>query len=254
MKIKLLKNGYKNSESFYQDFLNDSLLTNEEYFMEETITVGQLPDFKVYLHYRNEAEKENYFLESIQAIATHYLPLGREVYLNETFWHSYLVTEKRDYLLREYPQIRHSFSQFKNIVIKPFDWESYVYKCVLGAEYVTNNIESPDDRLRYYHLIIDNLDLYNYIIKSEVYRNDLFLLKILDIIDELQISYVLKAKIKNRPDLGPDERYGRRVIYEMNKSYPVLMVPLLDKADLKELFLTYLSYYYDLSGLELKLI
>ena len=55
----------------------------------------------------------------------------------------------------------------------------------------------------------------------------------------------MKAKIKNRPDLGKDERYGRRVLFEMNKAYPVVMSPMLDKDTLKAYFLEFLSYYYD---------
>ena len=54
----------------------------------------------------------------------------------------------------------------------------------------------------------------------DILRFDKFLLNILDIIDELDLSKVMKAKIKDRPDLGKDERIGRRVIFEFNKSYP----------------------------------
>lgn len=42
----------------------------------------------------------------------------------------------------------------------------------------------------------------------------------MDIIIETNLGQVLKAKIKNRPDLGKDERYGRRVIFELNKALP----------------------------------
>ena len=57
---------------------------------------------------------------------------------------------------------------------------------------------------------------------------------------------MLKAKIKGRGDLGKDERVGRRVIYEFNKSYPIIMSPMMDKDEFKEVFLEYLSYYYEL--------
>ena len=66
----------------------------------------------------------------------------------------------------------------------------------------------------------------------------------MEIIDETGLSSVLKAKIKDRPDLGRDERYGRRVIYEMNKSYPIVLCPMLSKEELERYFLQYLSYYY----------
>ena len=89
------------------------------------------------------------------------------------------------------------------------------------------------------------MDMFNYIIKYEIFRNGSFLIKIMDIIDETGLSKVLKTKIKNRPDLGQDERYGRRVIFELNKAYPIVMSPMLDEQQLKEYFLKYLGYYYD---------
>ncbi len=96
---------------------------------------------------------------------------------------------------------------------------------------------------------MDNLDLYNYIIKYEIFRNDEFLKNILHIIDELDLSKMLKAKIEVHDDLGKDERIGRRVIFEFNKSYPVIVSPMLEKEELKEVFLKYLEYYCDVSWL-----
>ena len=32
MEIRLLKKGYKNNEQFYQDFLDDKINSNEDYF------------------------------------------------------------------------------------------------------------------------------------------------------------------------------------------------------------------------------
>ena len=53
----------------------------------------------------------------------------------------------------------------------------------------------------------------------------------------------MKKKIKDRPDLGKDERYGRRVIFELNKNYPIIMAPFLKKADLKVEIYEALSLY-----------
>ena len=66
---------------------------------------------------------------------------------------------------------------------------------------------------------------------------------ILTIIHELDISSIMKSKIKERPDLGKDERYGRRVIFEMNKSYPIMMAPLMDIETLKEECIKALALY-----------
>ena len=137
-----------------------------------------------------------------------------------------------------------SNNAFKNIVIKRFDWENYIYKAILIAQYVEENTLS-DKHEYYYRLILRNMDMFNYIIKYEIFRNGQFLINIMDIIVETNLGQVLKAKIKNRPDLGKDERYGRRVIFELNKAYPIVMSPMLDKKMLKEYFLKYLGYYYD---------
>ena len=76
-----------------------------------------------------------------------------------------------------YPQIKRRKKRFDTVVIKNFDWQNYIYKCVLAAQYVNDNVDSEEERQRYYELIFDNLDLYNYIIKYEIFRNEKFLLK-----------------------------------------------------------------------------
>lgn len=112
---------------------------------------------------------------------------------------------------------------FQNIVVKKFDRENYIYKCVLGVQYVKDNTDCDEDRDRYYDLIVENLDVYNYIIKYEIFRNDKFLINVMDIIYNRGLAKVLKAKIKDRRDLVKDE--------------------------LEELFMEYLRYYYDLNKL-----
>ena len=149
-----------------------------------------------------------------------------------------------------YPQVGESIKDFHNIVVKKFDLENYIYKCILAAQYVKDNTDNEDDRKKYYNLIVENLDVYNYMIKYEVFRNDKFIINVLDIINYNNLSSILKAKIKDRPDLGKDERYGRRVLFEFNKAYPIVMSPMLEKDELEELFIEYLGYYYDLSKLE----
>ena len=145
---------------------------------------------------------------------------------------------------KSYKAIKEDYNAFKNIVIKRFDWENYIYKAILIAQYVEENTLSYKHEY-YYRLILQNMDMFNYIIKYEIFRNGQFLINIMDIIAETNLGPVLKAKIKNRPDLGKDERYGRRVIFELNKAYPIVMSPMLDKEMLKEYFLKYLGYYYD---------
>ncbi len=198
----------------------------------------------------SEEEKAVLFKNAFEVMANCYLDTDRDIHMNEMFWYSLLCVYKRDFLLREYPQIGESMKDFQNIVVKKFDWENYIYKCVLGAQYVKDNTDCDEDRDRYYNLIVENLDVYNYMIKYEVFRNDKFIINVLDIIDDRGLAKVLKAKIKDRTDLGKDERYGRRVLFEFNKAYPIVMSPMLEKDELEDLFMEYLGYYYDLSKLQ----
>ena len=253
MEIRLLKNGYKKSERFYNDFLEDQIRSNDDYFSGDVVYIDEVPDFPIYMGRGSEGEKKELFIEAVNVISKYYLKTDRDVHFEGGFWYSLFTVYKRDYLLEKYPEIKDSLSKFNNRILKDFGWENYIYKCVLAAQYVNDNVEDSEERLRYYNLIFDNLDLYNYIIKSEVFRNEKFLLNILDIIDEWDLSKVMKAKIKDRPDLGKDERVGRRVIFEFNKSYPVVLSPMLDKESLKEPFLEYLSYYYDISEIREKI-
>jgi hypothetical protein len=250
MEIKLLKDGYKKIESLYQDFKTDMIAENETYFSEESVYIDHTPSFPIYIAKGSTEHKKQEFLEAFNTIKHAYLSLDRSILLNERFWHSFLIVYKRDYIVRKYPEVLDNENRFKNVVLKKFDWENYIYKIILGAQYIADHVSDEDQQQRYFGLIIDNLDLYNYIIKYEIFRNDDFLINILDIIDELGLSEILKAKIKGREDLGDDERYGRRVIFELNKSYPIVLSPMLSKEDLKDIFIEYLGYYYDVSEIK----
>ena len=86
-----------------------------------------------------------------------------ETNLNDMFWYSLFCVYKWEYLLKEYPDIWESISEFHNAVLKS-SIGKIIYKCILGAEHVNDDADE-EDSVRYYNLIFDNLDLYNYIIK-----------------------------------------------------------------------------------------
>lgn len=243
MKIKLLKEDYKRDEQLFQAFVDGTILTDETLFSDEVIEIPEAPDFPIYMGRGSEEERKVAFLQAFEVIRDSYAQLEREVSFDERFWHSFLVTEKRSFIIENYPDAIESVSKFKNIVLKKFDWENYIYKCLVAVEYIEESTDLVLSKEQYYELIVDNLDVYNYIIKYPVFRNDAFLIKILTIIHELDISSIMKSKIKERPDLGKDERYGRRVIFEMNKSYPIMMAPLMDIETLKEECIKALALY-----------
>lgn len=254
MEIRLLKSGYKNNEQFYLDFLADKIVGNEDYFSDNYVTVSQIPDFPFYMGRGSAKERNEDFLIALKIIAEYYIQTERDVHFDEIFWHSLLVTKKRAYILTNYPSVKDSHTNFKNIVTKTFDWESYIYKCVLAAEYIEDIGETAEQKDHLYKLVLENLDVFNYIIKYPIFRNAEFTVKILTVIDELDLSKIMKAKIPDRPDLGKDPRYGRQVIYELNKSYPVVMAPMMDKEALKTEVLKALSYYYDIAAIQNQLV
>nr|WP_219490141.1 DUF6339 family protein [Nosocomiicoccus ampullae] len=157
----------------------------------------------------------------------------RSIHLDRRFWHSYLIQVMRNYILDHYPQIKESLKEFNNIVFKKFDWENYIYKCMIAAEYIENSgLTSEEEKIRMSEIIFENLDLYNYLIKYNIFRNKQFILNLLMIIDEEGLSEELKKKVEN--EAGKDLRLSRMIVYEMNKRYPVVMYPLLDKEELRD--------------------
>lgn len=246
MKIRLLKEGYKDDEKLYTAFKAGEV-TDDSFFSEETVEIADAPDFPFYMGKGSEEQRKSDFLTAFRIIADYYVELDRDIHFDERFWHSLLITEKREFILKNYPQALESYRDFCNIVIKAFDWENYIYKGILAVEYIEDSRERVLSKDQYYELIVENLDIFNYIIKYSIFRNGEFLVKILTVIHNLDISELLKAKIKDRPDLGKDERYGRRVIFELNKAYPVLMCPLMEVEELQEEFLRALSIYYNVS-------
>ena len=39
-------------------------------------------------------------------------------------------------------------NNFNNIVLKNFDWENYIYKCVLGAQYINDNVTDEKQNVK----------------------------------------------------------------------------------------------------------
>lgn len=242
MEIRLLDNNYLKSESLYSDFLNDRIGSDEKHFSNTSVYIDSIPDFPIYLR-GNQEQRYEYYSAAFNAMINSYLKTPREINMNGIFWYSLLLLHKRKYICTTYPMILDSEKEFRNIVLKKFDWENYIYKCVVGAQYIIDNVDSLENQEKFIHAISDNLDLYNYIIKYEIFRNDFFLINILSIIQDNNLSEIMKTKIKNRPDLGKDERVGRRVIFELNKSYPVILAPTLNKKELEPLILKHALKY-----------
>lgn len=245
MKVNLLFDGYKSNKNIFYDFKNDTISLDKDYFSEEFILIENAPDFPIYMGALIKGDKKGMFREAIITLMKDYIPLDRSIHLNENFWHSLLILEKREYIIDNYPRVLESYKNFQNIVFKNFDWENYIYKCVLAAEYIYDSefINSAEDAEHYIHLIYENLDIYNYIIKYRLFRNSDFIIKFLTVIDQENLSQKMKAKLPEHPQLGKDERYGRLVFQELNNSYPVINSPALSIEELTSEINRILSMY-----------
>lgn len=243
MEFRLLEENYSSDEQLFNDFMNDSIDKDKPYFSDEIVIIKKAPDFPIYIGRGSEKEKNEAFHEAILTIMDSYIQTPRELHMNGRFWHSLLIT-KRDYLYEMYGHLINSHKDFNRIILRKFDWENYIYKCVLAAEYIYDLSLDSKEKVDYYiQLIVNNIDMYNYIIKYSIFRNGHFILNFFQAVDELGLTQLMKAKIKNRDDLGKDERYGRRVFLELNNNYPVIMAPFLKKEQLKGEILKALSYY-----------
>lgn len=230
MEVKLLKHGYNDKKEIYADFIAGTINYDNDYYSNEYKIVNEIPNFPIYLAHSNETE----FVEAVKVLNKHMVHSDRDIHLNGRFWHSFLLVEKREYILNKYPQIKKSIRDFNNIVLKKFDWENYIYKCVLLAEYIEHeSLNTWEEKEKFIKNIYYNLDLFNYIIKYPLFRNSDFIIKFFTIIKEEGLSHKMKERIKHRNDLGKDERYGRRVFLELNKNYPIIMSPFLEKTELK---------------------
>lgn len=251
MKIRLLDSGYTKDKSFYNDFMNNTIDFDAPYFSNDYIEINNnLPFFPIYMANLDEDIQKVEYKDAVYTLRDNYLDFGRDMYMNGTLWHSILV-HHRDYVIQKYGDKIKTYNNFKNIVIKKFNWESYIYKAIIMAEYLYNsNLNNNDEYDYYIDLFVENMDVFNYIIKYAIFKNDFFLMNFFKVIDELGISNIMKAKIKDRDLPEKDPRYGRRVVFELNKNYPAVMTPFMASEDLAEEVIKALSLYVDDSVIE----
>lgn len=253
MIIKILKKDYLKSEAVYIDFKEGNEVSDDNFLVNEAYEIDDYGDFPIYLSENDEGKREKLYLEGFTIINKIINELKRSEQLNGDFWYSYLLTKKRNFILQKYPEVLESEKNFRNIVLKKFDWENYIYKLILGTQYVSEHIKDDETKKEYYRLIANNLDLYNYIIKYEIFRNDVFLLKVLKILKNNKISEICKKKIpffKKSNNKEGDMRYGRRVIFELNKVYPMVLSPMMPDDEFQKMFVDILNSYLELDNIE----
>ncbi len=240
MRLNLIKEELiGNHEKLYEALKNKEFT---EIVSEEFVEIPEVRPFPIYMYKLTPQKRDEYFKEAFKIIYEDYIHLNRDLILEHRFWLSLFFFEFRDYLIKIYPKAIKSIGEFKNIVTKKFDWENYIYKCILVVEYLVD-YRNENEFDHYYDLVLNNFDLFNYTIKYSLTRNGQFLLTILDIIHKNNLTEEIKKAINHRNDLGQDERFGRRVIYEFNKNYPVMMFPEMNKETIEKYFLDFYFMY-----------
>lgn len=241
MIINLLEKNYIKNETIYKDFMNNTIDFNGEYFSNELVEIENAPDFPIYMGKGRDEYKEAELKRAINIIMSNYIDTKRDIHFDQRFWHS-LLLYKRDYIIGKYRNILKSNKDFYNIVFKKFNWENYIYKAILAAEYIFDSNYDREQTERYVDLVVKNLDIFNYIIKYRVFKNRRFVMNLLTVIDQEKLSDIFKSKIMDENVRG-DVRYGRQVLFEFNKNYPVIMYQYMNVEELTKEVLQTLELY-----------
>ena len=245
MQIKLLTEEACVAEKLYAPFIDNRLNPRHapNLFSEKEVYLGEVDPFPFYLGRGSETERSNMFRKAIDIFERDYSQLEREYKMDKRFWYSLYLTHFRNYSLNKYPQISEDIKDFKNVLLKKFDWENYIYKIVLITEYVSLTYDDFEEKEFYYDLILRNLDIFNYLIKYSIFRNRVFIMNVFKIIAENDLTESLKSDIEFYKKEGRDERFGRRVVFELNRRYPVLLSPMMSYKKLENVFLDILNKY-----------
>lgn len=242
MKVNLLNEGYKKSTEFYHSFLNDSIEA-DGFLSDDSILVPYIEPFPIHFGNYKEKDDPSTFFDLIIFFKKHFIHLNMDIYMNELFLHSLITTKMREYILEKYPKIKNKQSIFEIVVTRNLNWENYLYKAAIIAKYVNDNIDQSE-QLNYINLILDNLDVFNHIIKSKIFRNNDFFIKFFNVIKKNNLSSILNAQIKNKENPEDDLRVGRMILIEFSNAYPVLLSPLLPQDEFELYFKKFLNYYY----------
>ena len=66
-------------------------------FSDKSLYIESCPDFPFYIANGTEEEKNLDFYNAIITLKESYIQSDRSMHLNEVFWHSVLITQKREY-------------------------------------------------------------------------------------------------------------------------------------------------------------
>lgn len=239
VKIKQLNPAYLKSEKLFSDFLSNNI-KNEVNYTDYEYEVESIEPFPIYINQSDDDIRFNKMLESFTIMKRLYISLDQDVLMSHNFWLSLFLNHFTDYLFIEYPKLRSSKNAFEQILLKQFDWENYIFKMVLITQYICDNIPEIEQP-KMIKAFSDNMDILNYCLKYRLFRNDIFIINIIKVIQNNGLSKILKKKMVQIEGYGKDERYGRRVILELNKRYPVSLIHVFEFEEFEVTFLQILD-------------
>lgn len=239
MIIRKLKSDYIKSDSLQRDFINSQIML-EEHFSENEFDIESIEPFPIYFKNYDNATRLAKMLQTFIVLKDKYINLEQDLLMDQSFWISLFLVHFRDYLIDEYPGLKSSKNDFKQIILKKFDWENYIYKMVLMTQYIVDNFEECEYE-KMIRIFSNNMDVTNYCLKYSLFRNDKFIKLVFKVIEVNELSEILKKRLKQLEGYGKDERYGRRVLLEMNKRYPVSMIHIFSYDDFESTFLEILN-------------
>lgn len=242
MKIKILNKEYIHSDKYIEDFKKNNVGTLQSEYTDLTVEIDGIEPFNFYLNIPNEKQRTLEFKESLHKIIK-YFGLPQKTLMNHEFWISLFSINFYDYSIHKFPQLLHKNADFKNIILKAFDWENYIYKLTLVGQFTvdTKKVEEYDT---YFELVGDNLDVVNYLLKYSIFKNSNFFMNVLDTIQNTNTSKELKKKTLVKTKKDKDERIGRKVIFEFNRDYPVISSPIISLEEFQKRFQEYYKIYF----------
>lgn len=239
--IYLLKDPIVNELDFYNSFLRNTL--KEDNFFTDTKV--EVPDLDEFITYSGNANKNSSKIlgDLIKIMLYNFIDLKQDIYMSQNFWMSYLVSKLRMSLFRNHPTISENFNTFRLIVLRKFDWENYLYKATIFANVLNDKLQDKDLLDDYIDVILNNMDLFNYILKLSSLRNDNLIYNMITLLYEnkdSKLSSFLKYRSKDTIDV--DASPARLVLLEFNTTYPAILFPMLNYDDFKAIFFKYLNH------------
>lgn len=241
MKINILRNEYIYSEKFIEDFKTNNVGSLQSEYTDESVEINNIEPFNFYLNISNEDRRSFEYIDSLNKIIN-YLILPQKILMNHDFWITLFSKYYYSFTISKFPQLLTKNSDFKNILFKSFDWENYIYKLIIITQYIEDT-RPIEEYQKYFNIVVDNLDVVNYLLKNKIFNNANFFVNVLDTIVSTDSSKVLKKSLVKNAKKDKDERVGRKVIFEFNRDYPVISSPILDFEEFKLRFIKYYNEY-----------